>query len=36
MDFVICVPSHVNGIDHIVRAEVLGYSHAWLADTQMI
>ena len=36
MQFGICVPSHVGDIDYIVRAEELGYSHAWLADSQMI
>ena len=36
MDFGICVASHVNDVKYIVRAEELGYSHAWIADTQMI
>ncbi len=36
MDFGICVASHVGDVDYIVAAEQLGYSHAWLADTQMI
>ncbi len=36
MDFGICVASHVGDTDYIVRAEELGYSHAWLADSQMI
>ena len=36
MDIGICVPSHVGDIDYVVRAESLGYSHAWLADSQMI
>jgi 5,10-methylenetetrahydromethanopterin reductase len=36
MDIGICVPSHVGDIDYVVRAEALGYSHAWLADSQMI
>ncbi len=36
MDFGICVASHVGDIDYVVRAEELGYSHAWLADSQMI
>ncbi len=36
MDIGICVPSHVGDIDYVVRAEELGYSHAWLADSQMI
>ncbi|MDH3643575.1 MAG: LLM class flavin-dependent oxidoreductase [Gammaproteobacteria bacterium] len=36
MDIGICVASHVGDIDYIVRAEALGYSHAWLADSQML
>ncbi len=36
MDFGICVASHINDIDYVVRAEQLGYSHAWLADSQMM
>ncbi len=36
MDIGICTPSHVGDIDYVVRAEQLGYSHAWLADSQMI
>ena len=36
MDLGICVASHIGDIDYIVRAEELGYSHAWLADSQMI
>jgi len=32
----VCVASHIGDIDYIVRAEALGYSHAWLADSQMI
>ena len=36
MEIGICVPSHVGDIDYVVRAEALGYSHAWLADSQMI
>jgi 5,10-methylenetetrahydromethanopterin reductase len=32
----ICVASHVGDIDYVVRAEELGYTHAWLADSQMI
>ena len=36
MDIGICVASHIGDIDYIVRAEALGYSHAWLADSQMI
>lgn len=36
MDIGICAASHIQDIDYIVRAEELGYSHAWLADSQMI
>lgn len=36
MDLGICVASHVGDIDYVVRAEALGYSHAWLADSQML
>ena len=36
MDIGICVASHINDIDYVVRAEELGYSHAWLADSQML
>ena len=36
MDIGICVASHVGDIDYIVRAEALGYSHAWCADSQML
>src|SRR5690606_26719401 len=36
MDIGICVASHIGDIDYAVRAEELGYSHAWFADSQMI
>ena len=36
MDIGICVASHVGDVDYIERAEALGYSHAWLADSQML
>ena len=36
MDIGLCVASHVKDIDYVVRAEALGYSHAWLADSQML
>lgn len=36
MDLGICVASHVNDIGYVVRAEELGYTHAWLADSQML
>jgi len=36
MDIGICVASHIGDIDYVVRAEELGYSHAWMADSQML
>ncbi|MGI9595417.1 MAG: LLM class flavin-dependent oxidoreductase, partial [Acidimicrobiales bacterium] len=36
MDVGICVASKIDDIDYVVRAEELGYSHAWLADSHMI
>ena len=36
MDMGICVASHVGDIGYVTRAEELGYSHAWLADSQML
>jgi 5,10-methylenetetrahydromethanopterin reductase len=36
MDIGVCVASHIGDVDYIVRAEQLGYSHAWLADSQML
>lgn len=36
MDIGVCVASHIGDIDYVVRAEELGFSHAWLADSQMI
>jgi alkanesulfonate monooxygenase SsuD/methylene tetrahydromethanopterin reductase-like flavin-dependent oxidoreductase (luciferase family) len=36
MQLGVCVASDVTDIGYIVRAEELGYSHAWLADSQMI
>ncbi len=36
MDMGICMASHVGDIDYVVRAEALGFSHAWLADSQML
>lgn len=36
MQLGVCVASHIGDIDYVVRAEELGYSHAWLADSQMI
>ena len=36
MDLGVCVASHIGDIDYVVRAEQLGYSHAWMADSQML
>ena len=36
MDIGVCVASHVGDIDYVLRAEQLGYTHAWLADSQML
>lgn len=36
MDFGVCIASHIGDTDYVVRAEALGYSHAWLADSQML
>ena len=36
MELGICVASHIGDIDYVVRAEALGYTHAWLADSQML
>jgi len=36
MDIGVCIASHIGDIDYAVRAEALGFSHAWLADSQMI
>ncbi len=36
MDLGVCVASKIDDIDYVVRAEELGYSHAWMADSQMI
>ncbi|MCB1739371.1 MAG: LLM class flavin-dependent oxidoreductase [Gammaproteobacteria bacterium] len=36
MDIGVCVASHINDIDYVVKAEALGYSHAWFADSQML
>ncbi|MEM7275060.1 MAG: LLM class flavin-dependent oxidoreductase [Actinomycetota bacterium] len=36
MDLGICVASKIDDIDYVVRAEELGYRHAWLADSHMI
>ena len=36
MDLGVCVASKIDDIDYIVRAEELGFTHAWLADSHMI
>ena len=36
MDLGICMASHIGDIDYVVRAEELGFTHAWLADSQML
>ncbi len=36
MDIGVCVASHIGDIGYVVRAEELGYSYAWLADSQML
>ena len=36
MDLGLCIGSKIDDIDYVVRAEELGYSHAWYADSQMI
>lgn len=36
MDIGVCVASHIGDVDYVVRAEQLGFSHAWLADSQML
>ncbi len=36
MELGLCVASHVGDVGYVVRAEEIGYSHAWLADSQML
>jgi len=36
MEYGICVASRPADIDYVVEAERLGFSHAWMADSQMI
>lgn len=36
MDFGICVASRPRDIEYVVEAEGLGFTHAWMADSQMI
>lgn len=36
MELSLCVASHIGDIDYAVRAEVLGYTRLWFADSQML
>ncbi|MEL6893912.1 MAG: LLM class flavin-dependent oxidoreductase [Actinomycetota bacterium] len=36
MDFGICVASRPADLDYVVEAERLGFTHVWMADSQMI
>ncbi len=36
MELGVCVASKIDDIDYVVRAEQLGFTHAWFADSQMI
>jgi 5,10-methylenetetrahydromethanopterin reductase len=36
MDIGVCIGSKIDDMDYVVRAEELGYSHAWFADSHMI
>jgi len=36
MDLGVCIATKIDDIDHAVLAERLGYSHLWLADSQML
>ena len=36
MDIGVCVASKIDDVGYITHAENLGYSHAWVADSQMI
>jgi alkanesulfonate monooxygenase SsuD/methylene tetrahydromethanopterin reductase-like flavin-dependent oxidoreductase (luciferase family) len=36
MEFGICVASRPADLDYVVEAESLGYTHCWMADSQMI
>ncbi len=36
MELGVCVASKIDDVDYIVQAEALGFTHAWLADSQMI
>ena len=36
MDFGVCVTTKIDDVGYIAFAENLGFTHAWVADTQMI
>lgn len=36
MELGVCIHSNISEIDHVVLAEELGFTHAWMADSQMI
>jgi alkanesulfonate monooxygenase SsuD/methylene tetrahydromethanopterin reductase-like flavin-dependent oxidoreductase (luciferase family) len=36
MQFGICVASRPSDLDYVVEAESLGFTHCWMADSQMI
>ncbi|MEZ5342644.1 MAG: LLM class flavin-dependent oxidoreductase [Acidimicrobiales bacterium] len=36
MELGVCIASKIDDLDYVVRAEQLGFSHAWFADSQMI
>jgi alkanesulfonate monooxygenase SsuD/methylene tetrahydromethanopterin reductase-like flavin-dependent oxidoreductase (luciferase family) len=36
MDVGLCIASKIDDMDYVVRAEELGYTHAWFADSHMI
>lgn len=36
MDFAVLVPTKIDDVGYVAHAENLGYTHAWIADSQMI
>lgn len=36
MDLGVCIATKIDDVDHVVLAEQLGYSHLWVADSQML
>lgn len=36
MEFGVCIPNKIDEVGIAAYAENLGYSHAWITDTQMI